>query len=194
MQGTDEVLAQRAKNGSKEAFEALVRAHQGRTYGLALQLLRDPEDAADAVQEAFARCYASLDRYDPSMSFGAWLYRITYNHCLDVLRRRKRRPTAATGEVEGEPSLVDATPDPGPGVEELVERGERARTMSTAMERISEDHRRVLALRYTLDLPYSEIARVLDVPESTVSMRLHHAKRALRKQLLRVGEDLQGAS
>jgi RNA polymerase sigma-70 factor (ECF subfamily) len=182
------MLAERAQHGSVEAFEALVAAHQSRVYGLALQLLRDPEDAEDAAQEAFVRCYASLDRYNPDMSFGGWLYRIAYNHCLDVLRRRRRAPSVDSGATDSELSLVDALPDPGPGVEELVERGEGASTLRRALEGLSEEHRRVLTLRYMLDLPYAEMARVLDVPESTVTMRLYHAKKALRARLARMGE------
>lgn len=188
MSPTDEELAEQAKQGSHEAFAALVTAHQRRMYGLALQLLRNPDDAADAAQEAFMRCYASLDKYDPRFSFGAWLYRIAYNYCLDVLRRRRRSPVAATGHFS-DSSFIPETPDPGPGVQELVERGESKQQLSVALDRLSDDHRRVLALRYTLDLPYSQMAEVLGVTESTVTMRLYHAKRALRVQLNRLGED-----
>lgn len=192
MQGTDEVLAERAKRGSREAFEALVTTHQGRMYGLALQLLRNPADAEDAAQEAFARCYAKLSSYDPGQSFGAWLYRIGYNHCLDVLRRRKRAP-AEVVDHDDEPSALDSAADPGPGVEELVLRGESARTLNAALERLSTDHRRTLVLRYGLDMSYAEIGAILEVPESTVTMRLYHAKRALRTALRHEGEDLRGA-
>lgn len=189
MQGTDEVLAERAKRGSREAFEALVAAHQGRVYGLALHLLRNPDDAADAAQEAWVRCYGALDRYDPGQSFGAWLYRIVYNHCLDILRRRKRTPMVPTGVGEEDLSPFDSAADPGLGVEEIVQRDESAHRLKEVMDRLSEEHRRVLSLRYMLDLSYAEIAQVLGVPDSTVTMRLHHAKRALRKELQRTGED-----
>ncbi len=189
MQGTDEILAQRARDGSREAFEALVVAHQSRVYGLALHLLRNPEDAADAVQEAWVRCYAALGRYDPEQSFGAWLYRIVYNHCLDILRRHKRSPIVPVGKGEDELSALDTAADPGLPIQDLVERAEAARGLREVLNRLSEEHRQVLALRYMLDLSYAEIAHLLGVPDSTVTMRLHHAKRAMRRELQRTGED-----
>ena len=99
-----------------------------------------------------------------------------------MLRRRKRAPLRV-GRSEEDDRTVEDAPDPGPGVEDLVERGERAGELATALEGLSEEHRRVLALRYTLDLPYAEMAEALGVPESTVTMRLYHAKKALRRRL-----------
>lgn len=192
MPPTDDELASSAKRGDQQAFEALVALHQGKTYGLALQMLRNPEDAADAAQEAFMRSYAALPNYNPGQSFGAWLYRIAYNHCLDVLRRRRGAPVLIAGQSD-----VDQTEevhDPGPGVEELVERNESAETVTKALHELSDEHRHILALRYTLDLPYTEIARVLELPESTVTMRLYHAKRTLRAQLVRTTENIHGSS
>jgi len=93
---TDEQLAMSAMNGNQEAFTDLVAAHQRKVYGLALHLLQNQQDAADAAQEAFMRCFMSLQSFDTSRSFGAWLYRIAYNHCLDVLRQRKRTPVVAS--------------------------------------------------------------------------------------------------
>lgn len=191
MSPSDEELAVRAKSGDHGAFESLVAAHQRKTYGLALQLLRNPDDAADAAQEAFLRCYASLDKFDPALSFGAWLYRITYNHCLDVLRRKKRAPVSARGS-EPDDAEPEQFPDPGPGVEDLVVRIESRQAVSAALGTLSDEHRRVLALRYTLDMPYSDIARTLGVAESTITMRLYHAKKALRARLARLGDDAYG--
>ena len=179
---TDEELAKHAQKGDHRAFADLVDRHKRRTYGLALHMLRNPEDAADAAQEAFLRCYTSLATYDVNFSFGAWLYRITYNHCLDILRRRRRVPPMPTSPERNERAFQDA-PDPGPSVEELAERSLAVEQLKTGLDRLADEQRHILALRYTLNLTYNEMARVLDVPESTVTMRLHHAKRALRTQL-----------
>ena len=179
---TDEQLAMSAMNGNQEAFTDLVTAHQRKVYGLALHLLRNQQDADDAAQEAFMRCYTSLQSFDPSRNFGAWLYRIAYNHCLDVLRQRKRTPLVASSRHDDDHVAPEA-PDPGPGVEELVERVESVETVKQAMNRLSAEHSHILALRYTLDLSYAEIAEVVGAPESTVTMRLYHAKRALRTVL-----------
>ncbi len=190
---TDEQLAMSAMNGNQEAFTDLVTAHQRKVYGLALHLLRNQQDAADAAQEAFMRCYTSLQSFDPSRNFGAWLYRIAYNHCLDVLRQRKRTPLVASSRHDDDHVAPEA-PDPGPGVEELVERVESVETVKQAMNRLSAEHSHILALRYTLDLSYAEIAEVVGAPESTVTMRLYHAKRALRSVLRDQGEGTYASS
>lgn len=190
---TDEQLAMSAMNGNQEAFTDLVTAHQRKVYGLALHLLRNQQDAADAAQEAFMRCYTSLQSFDPSRNFGAWLYRIAYNHCLDVLRQRKRTPLVASSRHDDDHVAPEA-PDPGPGVEELVERVESVETVKQAMNRLSAEHSHILALRYTLDLSYAEIAEVVGAPESTVTMRLYHAKRALRSVLREQGEGTYASS
>ncbi len=190
---TDEQLAMSAMNGNQEAFTDLVTAHQRKVYGLALHLLRNQQDAADAAQEAFMRCYTSLQSFDPSRNFGAWLYRIAYNHCLDVLRQRKRTPLVASSRHDDDHVAPEA-PDPGPGVEELVERVESVETVKQAMNRLSAEHSHILALRYTLDLSYAEIAEVVGAPESTVTMRLYHAKRALRTVLRDQGEGTYASS
>lgn len=190
---TDEQLAMSAMNGNQEAFTDLVTAHQRKVYGLALHLLRNQQDAADAAQEAFMRCYTSLQSFDPSRNFGAWLYRIAYNHCLDVLRQRKRTPLVASSRHDDDHVAPEA-PDPGPGVEEMVERVESVETVKQAMNRLSAEHSHILALRYTLDLSYAEIAEVVGAPESTVTMRLYHAKRALRTLLRDHGEGAYASS
>ncbi len=190
---TDEQLAMSAMNGNQEAFTDLVTAHQGKVYGLALHLLRNQQDAADAAQEAFMRCFMSLQSFDTSRSFGAWLYRIAYNHCLDVLRQRKRTPLVASSRHDDDQEVPEA-PDLGPGVEELVERVESVETVKQAMNRLSAEHSHILALRYTLDLSYAEIAGVVGAPESTVTMRLYHAKRALRTVLRDLGESSYASS
>lgn len=172
---SDEELALRAQRGSQEAFTMLVDRHQKRMYGLALQMLRHPDDAADA----FLRSYAALHTYDSNYSFGAWLYRIAYNYCLDMLRRRQRTPVVRGTAASIEFALDNAV-DPGPAVEEMAERNLSMEAIAEAVNYLPDDARHILTLRYTSNLSYGEIAQVLTVPESTVTMRLHHAKRALR--------------
>jgi RNA polymerase sigma-70 factor (ECF subfamily) len=179
---TDEELAQLARDGNQDAFAALVERHQHRMFGLALHLLRDPDEAADAAQEAFVRCYTSLGSFDHRLSFGAWLYRIAYNHCLDILRKRRHLADPRLRRA-GAADPVASAPDPAPGVEEQVTTHEAVVDVGEALQRISSDHRDILTLRYTAGLSYRQIAEVLGVPESTVTMRLHHAKAALRRQL-----------
>src|SRR6201997_2869025 len=97
-----DALIRAAQRGDQDAFEQLVRAYDQSVLRLAMNLLRSPEDARDAFQEAFLRVFRSIDSFRFDCSFHTWLYRIVTNICLDYLRKRKVR--------KEEPAVVD-TPD-----------------------------------------------------------------------------------
>ena len=84
---TDAELIERAKHADHEAFRVLVERYQGRAYGLALRVLRNEEQARDAVQDAFIKVYGSLGRFEGRSGFYTWLYRLVMNVCLDMKRR-----------------------------------------------------------------------------------------------------------
>src|ERR1700694_2201989 len=93
-------LIRAVQQGDQSAFEALVRSYDQSVLGLAMNLLRSPEDARDAYQEAFLRVYRNIHSFRFDCSFYTWLYRIVTNICLDHLRKRKiRREEAAQGET-----------------------------------------------------------------------------------------------
>ena len=86
---SEQEIIDRAREGDHEAFRVLVSRHQDRVYGLALRILRDPEQARDAAQDAFLKAYRALGRFEGRSKFGTWMYRLTYNHCLDLKRADK---------------------------------------------------------------------------------------------------------
>ena len=83
----DADVVQRARAGDHAAFRVLVERYQGRAYRLALRVLRDEDQAQDAVQDAFLKVYGSLDRFEGRSGFYTWLYRIVMNLCIDRKRR-----------------------------------------------------------------------------------------------------------
>src|SRR4030088_21511 len=97
-------LIRAVQQGDQSAFEALVRSYDQRVLGLAMNLLRSPEDARDAYQEAFLRVYKNIHSFRFDCSFYTWLYRIVTNTCLDHLRKRKiRKEESALGETSEGP-------------------------------------------------------------------------------------------
>ncbi len=88
----DRELVRLAKEDDKEAFEILLRRHQGRVFAVAGGILRNKEDVEDIAQQVFVKAYFSLKRFDQRAAFSTWLYKITVNECWDVLRKRKSRP------------------------------------------------------------------------------------------------------
>src|SRR5690606_31795722 len=96
----DADLVDQARSGDRRAFEALLRRHDDKMRGLAYRLLADRHAMDDALQEAYVKAYRALPRFKAGSNFGTWLYRITYNACIDALRKRKRTPVAADDTVE----------------------------------------------------------------------------------------------
>src|ERR1700687_3498757 len=82
----DRERVRRAQHDDQEAFEVLVRKHQGRVFAVAGGILRNREDVEDIAQQVFLKAYFSLKRFDQRSAFSTWLYKITVNECWDLLR------------------------------------------------------------------------------------------------------------
>ena len=96
-------LLRRAQRGDSAAFEEIVRAHEATVYHLALRQLGSREDAEDAAQEVFLKAYTGLQSFRGESKLSVWLYRITSNVCIDLLRRRKETVSLSAENEEGEP-------------------------------------------------------------------------------------------
>jgi RNA polymerase sigma-70 factor (ECF subfamily) len=182
----DAELVARARNRDHEAFRVLVERYQGRVHRLALRILRDDERARDAAQEAFLKAYRGLERFEGRSSFYTWLYRLTFNLCLDLQRRDRSKR-----EVEWDEAVAHAGPDPGGPVMEsadggpagALERAEIRERLAAAVDTLPEVHRETLLLREVEGLSYSEIAQALGIPKGTVMSRLHYARRKVQRIL-----------
>jgi RNA polymerase sigma-70 factor (ECF subfamily) len=162
-------LIERGRRGEHDAFAALVDMHLARLDAAARLILRDPELARDAVQEALIRAWRDLPGLRDPDRFEAWLHRLIVNACLDLIRHRKRRVI----EVELKPIDSPATHDVA-GV--LADR----ELLDDALARLDPGHRAVVALHYLLGMPLPEVARILGIPLGTAKSRLHYALVAMR--------------
>ncbi len=167
---TANILICRAQAGDREAFAALFRQYKNLVFRAAYLTLGDIPDAEDALQEVFLTVHRSLPGYDSHRgAFTTWLYRITINHCLN--QRRRLKPDAVPLERAG---LADEFP----GLR-LAEQ----EALWQAIQKLGGKLRAVVILRYYSDLPYAEIAQILEVPLGTVKSRLDLAVKTLRKTL-----------
>jgi len=191
-----------ARDGDHGAFRVLVKRHESRVYSLAMRLLRDPDWAQDAVQESFLKAYRAIRKFEGRSAFGTWMYRLTYNQCLDMRRADKsgryvdfdEERTPASGGAES-PSLSLSSTIRGPGEE--VEREELREQLGKAIETLPEAIRQTLVMREVDGLPYSEIAELLKIPKGTVMSRLFHARKRLQEVLRGEGvhpEEVNGES
>jgi RNA polymerase sigma-70 factor (ECF subfamily) len=188
-----EVIA-RARRGDHEAFRVLVERYQGRAYGLALRVLRDEEQARDAVQDAFLKVYGSLGKFEGRSGFYTWMYRLVMNVCLDMKRRDRSgrhvewEEERAVEIAQGAEALAPGSADPGRGAPETeLERSELREVMGRAIQALPDSARRTLELREIDGLSYAEIAKALGVPKGTVMSRLYYARRRVQAALVEAG-------
>lgn len=168
----DPELVALARDGDRAAFGVLLRRHDDRMRGLAYRLLADRHAMDDALQEAYVKAYRAIDRFKLGSSFGTWLYRITYNACIDELRRRKRAPVSEDEPIDPESSH--------PGPERIVSVAE---TVRSALAGLPESQRVTVVLVDGEGYDHREVAEILGVAPGTVASRLHRARAALRRTL-----------
>jgi len=173
----DVELVEHARAGDREAFDELLRRHDDRMRGLAYRLLADRHRMDDALQEAYLKAFRGLHRFRAGSDFGTWLYRITYNACIDDLRRRKRAPLSTADPVDP----VSARPGP----ERIVSAAE---TVRRALADLPDDQRATVVLVDGEGFDHREAAKILGVAPGTVASRLHRARAALRRIL---GEEVR---
>ncbi len=158
------------------SWEEIVREHSPRVYRLAYRLTGNPQDAEDLTQDTFIRVFRSLDDYTPG-TFEGWLYRITTNLFLDLVRRRKRIRFDALGD-----DVVDL-PGLEPGPERAYEHLNLDEDVQAALDALPPDFRAAVVLCDIEGLSYEEIAATLGVKLGTVRSRIHRGRSALREAL-----------
>jgi RNA polymerase sigma factor (sigma-70 family) len=168
-------LVERAKKGDTGAYEVLVRRYQGIAQRTAYVVTGDAGDAEDAAQSAFIKAYYALGRFRSDAPFRPWLLKIVANEARNRRRSAGRREGLRLRLEEDRPR-DDAAPSPEAAV--LV--GEPRRVLIEALNSLKEDERRVIALRYFLDLSEKEMAAVMGVAKGTVKSRLSRAMKKLR--------------
>jgi RNA polymerase sigma-70 factor (ECF subfamily) len=171
-------LVAAARNGDREAFEALVRATYADTYTLAYRLTGNEEDARDVVQDAYLRAYRGIRRFRGDARFTTWLYRITANCASTHLGKRARNHHE---ELDDDTPLVDdqSGHDPEPQVNVSLELDRVASALAELPPRL----RNVVVLRDIYDLPHEAIAAELGISEAAAKVRLHRARKRLRERL-----------
>ena len=170
------------QNGDARPFEAWVRQDAASFLAFFRRLGASRSESEDLAQEVFLKVFRNREHYQPGGRFRAFAFRVARNAWIDHRRRGSVRPPSAAGGVEEDearPPVSDDAPSP----EERASRREQAGRVRAALAQLSEGHRMVFELGIQQELPYSEIADLLGIPEGTVKSRMFHAVRKLREML-----------
>jgi RNA polymerase sigma-70 factor (ECF subfamily) len=169
-----EQLLQRCASGDREAQREAYRRYADQVYRTALHVLGQPVDAEDALQDVFLRLFSAAPRFRGQSKVSTWLYRVTVNHCLNLLKRARSRPVALP-----EDAAEELVADPAQVPDQTAARREEQTTARAFLARLAERDRVILVLREIEELSYREIADVLGVAEGTVMSRLSRARERL---------------
>ena len=150
-------------NGDPHAFSEIVKRHRDRMWAVALRTLGDPDEAADAVQDAFVSAYRKADTFRGEAAVTTWLHRIVVNACLDRMRRKSVRPVA-------DDELIEAAERDSPLPDQTLER-EVSMEVSAALKLLPADQRAALVLVDMMGYSVEDAAQVLQVPGGTVKSR-----------------------
>jgi RNA polymerase sigma-70 factor, ECF subfamily len=166
----DAALIRRARQGSEDAIETLVRRHWDSAHRAAFLIVHDAAAAEDIAQEAMLAAVRSIDAFDRRRPFRPWLHRIVVNRSLDWLRARARRPEVSAERV-APPETADERPDA------------LSDELMRALAALDPDQRALIVMRHLLGYRSSELARMLALPPATVRTRLARALARVRELL-----------
>jgi RNA polymerase sigma-70 factor (ECF subfamily) len=185
---TDAELLTAHINGDPHAFSEIVKRHRDRMWAVALRTLGDPDEAADAVQDAFVSAYRKAATFRGEAAVTTWLHRIVVNACLDRMRRKSVRPVA-------DDELIEAAERETPLPDQTVER-EVSMEVSAALKLLPSDQRAALVLVDMMGYSVEDAAQVLQVPSGTVKSRCARGRAKLAPILshLRNRSDLNRVS
>jgi RNA polymerase sigma-70 factor (ECF subfamily) len=176
-----ESVIQRARGHDVEALGEIYRRYVRRVFGLCRYMLNSREGAEDATSEIFLKLRRSIERYDGSIPFPRWLLRVAGNQCIDALRRRQRGQKVFMEVEDGAAIIEPASSEPSP-LGAFIRTQEREQVRE-ATERLAENYRVPLVLRYYGELSYEEIAQELGLERNNVAALIFRAKQELRRRL-----------
>jgi len=189
---SDEDLVARARGKDEAAFEELVTRYEDKLYRLAMRFVRNEIDAQEILQEAFLSAWRHLPSFEGRAQFGSWMYRVTVNAALMLLRSRSRHPEVAVDDVEPV-ALNEAVADSGQMVrsigdwshrpDEQLQSEELRRHIQSSVDALPEGLRTVFLLRDVEEMSTEDTAEMLGLSVPAVKTRLHRARLALREAI-----------
>lgn len=155
-------------------FDVLYKRYSTKIYSKCISLLKDEAKAKDATQEIFTKIFLNLAKFNERSKFSTWVYSITYNFCIDYLRRKKKEKNLFSDEMENPPDIIDDVPD-----NELLEI--EVKRLKIVLDELPVGDKAILLMKYQDELQIREIAGTLDKTESAIKMKIKRAKHKAQK-------------
>lgn len=171
---TEKSLIDSAKGGDKQSLEGLIEKYAPMVFNLSLKFLCNYDDASDCAQETLVKIYTGINKFHEKSAFSTWVYRVTYNTCMDLLRKKKQTLTS---------ELDQSIEDFGPTPQIAAEKNERTRKILAAIKCLPEEYRSAVVLRDINGNSYDEIAEILGCSIGTVKSRINRGRQRLRELL-----------
>jgi RNA polymerase sigma-70 factor (ECF subfamily) len=168
---------QRVRSGDREAFSWLVDRYSDMVYTICLRMLGNEMDAAETAQDAFVKAFRAMGSFQEKSKFSTWLYRITYNQCISVIRKRVRMIDLVDDIPEEKESGADLS-----GID-LLSLKERKNYLQQAIETLPETDAVVITLFYYEELSLEEIEAVTGLTNNNVRIKLHRSRKKLYLEL-----------
>lgn len=176
-ENVDKYYVDRVKAGDKEAFSRIVDSYSDMVYTICLRMLLEEAEAADAAQEVFVKVYRSLAGFREKSKFSTWIYRVTYNHCISVIRKKVK-----VIDLVSEMSDRDADDGDVSGLD-LLSGEERRHYLQMAIEALPETDAVVVTLFYYDELSLEEIAEVTGLTSANIRIKLHRSRKKMYQVL-----------
>lgn len=192
---SDEALVENYKRTKDvNQFKSLVRRYQSRVYSAAVRILGNTEEAEEVVQDTFVKMHQNLDKFRNQAPFGAWVFKIAHNQCVDHMRSNRRKrgffllsfdPQSTVNEQEDslDANVVGQFADGSPTPEQELDYDEQKEIIAASLRQLPENQRIVLVLHDVEGFSYQEIADIVGASIGTVRSRLHYGRIKLRELL-----------
>lgn len=179
MSDNEMILLEKAVKGDIESFEILIRKYQKFAFNIALNYLKNVEEAEDATQEALIKAFRYLKNFHMESKFSTWLYRIVINTCKDELRKKSRNQKVVN--IDSEETYVDEIEDMTYEPLKEIEEKEISNNLKEAVNSLKTKYKEVIILCDINGMSYNEISDILEIPVGTVRSRINRGRLTLRK-------------
>ncbi len=164
-----EIICEYLRTQRQDYFSMLYRKYADKVYRKCITLLKDQGLAEDATQEIFVKIMLSLANFNEKAQFSTWIYSITYNFCIDIIRKQKKTKNLFVDDIERAPDVADEIPD------EFL-RSMEVKRLKIVLDTIPTDDHAILLMKYQDDMSIKEIADGMGKTESAIKMKIKRAK------------------